>query len=168
MSPPRRRAIGRARIVTPTERRILQTLDQLIPSAARSYKQALVDLGGSDRDSYRGVAHELREALRETLHHLAPDGEVMAERGFVLEAGQSRPTMKQRATFILRKRELSAEARQTPELATTMIEEISASLARSTYERGSRGAHGVGSAKEVRQMKMYVDAVLAELLEIHR
>jgi hypothetical protein len=29
-------------------------------------------------------------------------------------------------------------------------------------------AHGITGATEVRQMKMYVDAVLAELLEIHQ
>jgi hypothetical protein len=54
-----------------------------------------------------------------------------------------------------------------PELAVSMVEELGATIARSTYTRGSMSAHGVGSAKEVRQLKMYVDAVLAELLEIH-
>ncbi len=49
-----------------------------------------------------------------------------------------------------------------------MIEEIGASIARSTYTRGAMSAHGQASATEVRQMKMYVDAVLAELLEIHK
>jgi hypothetical protein len=48
-----------------------------------------------------------------------------------------------------------------------MVDELGAAIARSTYTRGSMSAHGVGSSQEVRQLKMYVDAVLAELLEIH-
>lgn len=155
-------------VVTPTERLIIQTLESLKPSAARSYQQALVDLSGPPRHSYRGVAHELREALRETLDHFAPDGDVMAEPGFQLEKGLTRPTQRQKALHVLRKRRLSRDARQVPELAVSAIEELSASIARSTYTRGAMSAHGITRATEVRQMKMYVDAVLAELLEIHQ
>jgi len=163
-----RRGSSRARVISDTERRIIQTLYKMTPSAAFSYEQALIDLREPMRRSYRGVAHELRETLRETLDQLAPDSDVMAERGFKLEEGRSRPTMRQRASFILRKRNVPAETRQSPELAAAAIEEITASLARSTYERGSKSAHGIATSREVRRMKMYVDAVLADLLEVHR
>jgi len=54
-----------------------------------------------------------------------------------------------------------------PELAVSLVDELGAAIARSTYTRGNISAHTPASAKEVRQLKMYVDAVLAELLEIH-
>lgn len=154
-------------IATPVERRIIETLERLKPSAARSYQQALVDLGGARRHSFRGVAHELREALRETLDHFAPDAAVMAEPRFKLEQGLTRPTQRQKALFVLRKRRLPKKALEAPELAVSTIEELGASITRSAYTRGSISAHTATPQKEVRQMKMYLDAVLAELLEIH-
>lgn len=155
-------------VVTSTEGKIIKTLESLKFSAAHSYQQALVDLSGPARHSYRGVAHELREALRETLDHFAPDADVMAEPGFQLEKGLTRPTQRQKALHVLLKRRISRDARQAPELAVSAIEELSASITRSTYTRGAMSAHGITGATEVRQMKMYVDAVLAELLEIHQ
>jgi hypothetical protein len=59
------------------ERLLLETLEQLVPSAAASYRQGLIDLKEGVRLSYRGTATEFREALRETLDHLAPDDDVM-------------------------------------------------------------------------------------------
>jgi len=159
-------ALGVA-VISAVERRIIETLEKLRPSAARSYQQALVDLSGPPRHSHRGVAHELREALRETLDHFAPDADVMAESGFQLEKGLTRPTQRQKALYVLRKRRMSRDARQAPELAVGAIEELAASIARSAYSRGAMSAHASTSATEVRQMKMYVDAVLAELLEVH-
>lgn len=155
-------------VLTPIEQSIVRTLEGLSATAARSYQQAVVDLSGPPRHSYRGVAHELREALRETLDHFAPDADVMAESGFQLEKGLSRPTHRQKALYVLRKRRVSAGARRAPEEAVAMVEELGASIARSTYTRGSISAHGQASATEVRQMKMYVDAVLADLLEVHK
>jgi hypothetical protein len=154
-------------VATPTEQRIIGTLIKVLPAAAASYQQCLIDLNEPSRHSYRGVAHELREALREALDYLAPDAEVMAEAGFVLEKGTTRPTQRQKAVHILRKRRLSREAITAPELAVSMIEQLGGAIARSTYTRGSMSAHGLASGQEVRQLKMYVDAVLAELLEIH-
>jgi hypothetical protein len=154
-------------VLTPIEERIVRTLERLNPTAAQAYLQATSDLSGPSRHSYRGVAHELREALRETLNHFAPDADVMAEPGFEPEPGQTRPTQRQKALFVLRRRRLSAGTRRAPEEAVSMVEELGAAIARSTYTRGSISAHGSATATEVRQMKMYVDAVLAELLEIH-
>ena len=65
---------------------------------------------------------------------------------------------------MLRKRRLSREAMRAPELAVSMVEELGAAIARSAYTRGSMSAHGFSSAQEIHQLKMYVDAVLAELL----
>jgi len=48
---------------------LVQTLEKLIPTAATSYRQGLLDLKAADRLSYRGTAAEFREALREVLAH---------------------------------------------------------------------------------------------------
>lgn len=149
------------------EDRILRTLASLAPGAALSYEQALRDLADVNRISFRGTANELREALRETLDILAPARDVMAVDGFKLEAGQTGPTQKQRVRHVLRVRGLGKTARQTPEAAASLVDELTASLTRASYERSSVAVHIASTRKDVLQMKMYVDSVLAELLEIH-
>jgi hypothetical protein len=150
------------------EQAILTTLQQVVPTAALSYEQGCRDLGDAKRISFRGVASEFRECLREVLDHLAPDKEVMAQQGFKLEEGQKKPTMRQKARFILRARGLSTTTARAPEDAVSTVEDRFAGLARSAYERSSISAHVTTSKGEVIQIRMYVDTVLAELLEIHR
>ncbi len=150
------------------EAQILETLRKLRPSAALSYEQAIVDLWDEGRLSFRGTAVELREALREVLDHLAPDRTVTESEGFVLQQGRTAPTMRQKVRFILRSRDLPRGAMTAPEDSVSLVEEHTASLARSTYERGSISTHIGTTKQEARQLKMYVDSVLAELLEIHR
>jgi hypothetical protein len=149
------------------ETQILATLRKLLPSAGLSYEQALRDLRGAPRLSYRGTAVELREALREVLDHLAPDADVMGSPGFKLEKDAARPTMKQKAQFILKARGVASGALATPRDAIQRVEEASASLARSVYTRGSVSTHVATSREEVLTMKPYVDGVLAELLQVH-
>jgi hypothetical protein len=117
--------------------------------------------------SYRGTANELRETLRETLDHLAPDKDVEAGQGFKFEKNQVKPTQKQKVRHILRSRGLKETARKAPEASALLVDELTASVTRASYERGSLSAHIASNAREVRQLKMYVDSVLAELLEIH-
>lgn len=150
------------------ESRILDTLNKLIPSAAASYQQAILDLGARDRLSFRGTANELREALREVLDHLAPDSEVEKADGFKVEPGTKKPTQRQKVRHILRARHLPKTAIKVPEDAVIRAEESTASLTRSTYERSSLSAHVTTARREVEQMKMYIDSVLAELLQIHK
>lgn len=151
-----------------SEATILKTLEQIVPLAGLSYRQACTDLAAGDRVSYRGTANELREALRELLDHLAPDADVEAQSGFKFEDKQTRPTMKQKVRFILRARGLPATASDAPEGAVVVVDELVGKLTRSTYNRSSISAHVSSARGEVCQMKMYVDSVLAELLEIHR
>ncbi len=149
------------------ESQIVETLGQLVPSASLSYQQALIDLKDPNRLSFRGTANELREALRETLDHLAPDADVEAADGFKFEKNRTKPTQKQKVQHILRSRGLSRTARKTPESTTSLIDELTASVTRASFDRGSLSAHIASSGREVRQLKMYVDSVLAELLEVH-
>ncbi len=100
---------------TPEEQLLIATLEGLVPSAGDSYRQGLVDLSDAAHISFRGTATEFREALREVLDHLAPDEAVMKEDAFKLEAGQSKPTMKQKVRFVLKSRGLSKTQRETTE-----------------------------------------------------
>ena len=161
-------AASRNRTIGSHELQILETLKQIVPVAALSYEQACHDLADRTRLSYRGTANELRESLRELLDHLAPDDAVTSQHGFKFEGDQKKPTMKQKARFILRARGLSGTATEVPENAISIMDETIGKLTRSAYNRSSLSAHITTSCGEVQQMKMYVDSVLAELLEIHR
>jgi hypothetical protein len=67
---------------------IIKTPEGMIPSAALSYRQEIMDIADEKRSSYRGAALELRESMRETLDHLAPDKEVIGSDWYVQEKGE--------------------------------------------------------------------------------
>jgi hypothetical protein len=91
----------------------------------------------------------------------------MAAPGFFLEADQTLPTQRQKVHYILRSRELPSAARRVPEETVSLIEELTGAVARASYTRTSLSAHIASTEHEVRQLKMYVDSVLAELLQVH-
>jgi hypothetical protein len=145
---------------------ILQTLESLVPSAAASYRQALADLVGPERLSYRGTAAELRESLRETLDQLAPDADVRAQGWYKPADGQQQPTMKQKARYILTSRGRNKTQRDSAERMFALIEELSGEVMRAVYNRASLATHVHQSKVEVHKIKRYVDTVLFDLLEI--
>jgi len=153
-------------ILSQTERAIVETLGRMLPSSSASYEQALRDIAQGGRVSWRGTATELREVLREVMDHLAPDDKVLASTGFQLEPGQLTPTQKQKVRFILRARRSSSAAVSVAQASLETVEGAVATLARSTYQRGSVSTHTASSGAEIRSLKRYVDALLAELLEI--
>jgi Predicted pPIWI-associating nuclease len=144
-----------------------QTVDKLhtiLPSAALSYNQAVLDLGDSTRLSFRGPALELREALRETLDHLAPDGEVTGAPGYIQEEYRNGPTMKQKVRFIL-KRKHSEPSIDAAEKAATAFEEAIANLTRAVYNLSSRAAHVASERRAVVQLRRYVVTILHEIMK---
>jgi hypothetical protein len=153
-------------VLSQTERSILDTMGALLPHCAASYEQALRDISQGGRVSWRGTATELRETLREIMDHFAPDDKVSASPGFQLERNQTRPTQKQKVKFILKARRSSDAAVSVAQASLEIVEEAVATLARSTYQRGSISTHVATSGKEIKNLKRYVDALLAELLEI--
>lgn len=158
------KARGSSRLVlSQTERGILETLAKMLPTAAASYEQALRDISQGGRVSWRGTASELREVLREVIDHFAPDDKVKAAAGFQLEEGQKSPTQRQKVRFILRARRSSSTV---AEASLLTVDEAVASLARSTYQRGSVSTHVATSGPEIRNLKGYIDALLVELLEV--
>ncbi len=144
---------------TAEDEQIIAQLDDIVPSAAVSYKQAVIDLSDEGRLSFRGPALELREALRETLDHLAPDDKVMAMPGYKQEPQRAGPTMKQKVRFILGKN--SGDA---PENAVTALEEAISTLTRSVYDRSSKATHVAGERRTVLQVRRYVVVVLHDIL----
>lgn len=151
----------------PTDQRIVLTLSKVLPSAARAYEQALRDLAGPDRLSWRGPATDLRESLREVLDHLAPDKDVTSQPNFKLEKDQQGPTMKQKVRFILANRGVSRSASKTPEKSVQAVDEIVGGFVRSVYTRSSVSTHTPTQRAEVHRIHTYVRAALSELLEVH-
>lgn len=76
-------------LLSQVEAAILQPLDKILALTALSYRQAIQYLADQKCYSYRVVAAEFREVLREVLDHLAPDADVMTAPGFKLEKDQT-------------------------------------------------------------------------------
>jgi len=165
--PPSHGETSAASELTGPEVLLLQTLEGYVPSAAASYKQGVLDLNpNQDRVSYRGTASEFREALRETMDHLAPDGDVIAQPNFKMEGNQTRPTMKQKVVFILNSRSRSKTQRKSTEKAVEVIDALCGDVARAVYDRASLATHLETTRAEVIKIKRYVDTVLFDLLEV--
>lgn len=145
---------------------IIETLNNLLPSAAKSYEQSLIDLSMTSRMSWRGPATDLREALREVLDHLAPDESVTNQQGFQLEPNSNGPTMKQKMRFILKQRGMSSNAIQPSENAATAVDEILATFVRSIYTRSNISTHTPTEKREVQRIRDLVRVALTELLSI--
>lgn len=149
-----------------TDSLIIESLREVSKPAALAYEQALHDLDGPKRLSYRGPAADLREALRETLDVLAVDADVVAQPGFKLEGEAKRPTMKQKVRHILRKRGLKSGQLAVPENALEGVEKFVGDLFRSIYDRSSVSTHTETSKEEVQRVQNWTRLILCELLEI--
>lgn len=62
LSAPRKQSLA-----SPTDELIINSLNDICPSASLAYQQALLDFSRGERMSWRGPATDLREALREAL-----------------------------------------------------------------------------------------------------
>lgn len=153
--------------VDAVDTQIIATLQAIVPSAALSYEQATADIQSAMRLSWRGPATDLREALRESLDHLAPDKDVKAMSGYKQDTGTDGPTMKQKVRYILRNRGASKAVSGTAEEATDAVEEAVGSFVRSVYTRSSVSTHTPTDKAEVLRVRDLVRVVLCELLEIH-
>jgi hypothetical protein len=149
-----------------TDRRIIVIMQGLVPTAALAYEQALLDMAAGGRLSWRGPATDLREALRETLDHLAPDPEVTQQPGFKLESNASGPTMKQKVRYVLRRRGNQRAAVEASEAAVDSVESALGTFVRSVYTRSSVSTHTATGRDEVIRVRDFVRVALCELLEI--
>ncbi len=160
----RRRELRVEPVLDAADRRIIDVLREMIPSAALSYEQAARDLQSTERLSWRGPATDLREALRETLDHLAPDADVTAQAGFRCDPGATGPTMKQKVRFVLRKRGVTSAA--TEAAAVIAVDESVGTFVRSVYTRSSVSTHTPTLRREVIRVRDWVRTALRELLQI--
>jgi len=151
-------------VLSPTEQEILRKLAEVSPVCADSYEQALRDIAHGVRVSWRGTATEMREVLREVMHHYAPDDQVTAAPGYANEDGQSRPTQRQRVRFILARRRTPTEAIEQAEGTLDTVEGLVSQLARTTYKRMNASTHGSTGLSEVRNLQRYMAALLGEIL----
>jgi hypothetical protein len=145
---------------------VIDTLKKIVPSAALSYEQALIDMQAAQRLSWRGPAADFREALRECLDYLAPDKEVMSVPGFKLETNANHPTMKQKTQYILQKRKLPEAAIKTAQDSVAIIDGLIGLFVRSVYSRASMSTHTPTDKKEVTRIRDLVRLVLCELLSV--
>lgn len=145
------------------EEKIISTIHSLVPSAARSYRQAILDVSDITRVSYRGPANEFREALREVLDHLAPDEDIMAQDGFTLENNQKSPTRRQKVRYILNARKAAVKI---PEELLELIDSKIAGIAGATYSLANVTAHIDTERVEVLRVRRYTSLVLSEILAI--
>jgi len=152
--------------VNQIDTQIIDTLQRIIPSAALSYKQAIEDLSSISRYSWRGPATDLRESLRETLDHLAPDQDVRSMTGYVQNKDTNGPTMKQKVRFILTKRGISKTQSEPAENASDTVESIVGTFVRSVYSRSNVSTHTPTDKTEVIRIRDFVRVVFCELLEI--
>lgn len=158
-------------VLSKIEKGIYDTLARMLPATSASYEQVLRDISDGKRISWRGPATELREVLREVIDHLAPDDQVIAAPNFKFEKDKdgndrTQPTQKQKVRFILKARRSSSAAVTVAETSLETFENGIATLARETYNRGSVSTHTATNADELRNLKGYVDALLAELLKV--
>ncbi|MBL8572839.1 MAG: hypothetical protein JNM13_04105 [Hyphomicrobiaceae bacterium] len=159
--------MDRSADLNPVDERILATLASIVPSARSAYAQAMVDLQQETRLSWRGPATDLREALRETLDHLAPDAAVKGAPNYAQEPGTNGPTMKQKVRYILSQRGRGSSQTAPAENAVKAVDELLGGFVRSVYTRSSVSTHTNSTRDEALKVRSFVRVALCELLEIH-
>ena len=152
--------------VNDEESKILIALNEISPKAVDCYRQGLSDLTEVGRVSWRGTATEFREALRETLESLAPDKKVNETAGFKLEPHTHRPTMRQKARYVLRKQKITGNVTNSVISLTDTVDEKFGGFVRNVYVRSSGSVHSTSGIEDVRSLKKYVDLALSDLVGI--
>lgn len=150
-------------ILSDTEKAIIKTLGEIDPDLSLSYEQALMDISSLDRISYHGTANELREILRKVLDKFAPDEAVERFSGFKYEPGLKKPSMRQKAKFILTSRKMTSAQIKSSEESIRVIEsqtDAISSLARLTYQAGSSATHEKAAKDSIIRLKRYVKDML--------
>lgn len=163
--PPRRKAANPSYVSQIRDSVIYKGLASLSEKLANSYEQVKLDIQDTDRISWAGTAHEIREVLATMLRLLAPDDRVTAETWFRQEPKTSGPTQKQRVRFILQQHGAGSKEREVAEQAIH-LEEMIGSLVRATYSRASDAAHTFKVRTEVSRIIGYFDAFAHDLLNL--
>lgn len=144
---------------------VYKGLASLSEKLANSYEQVKLDIQDTDRISWAGTAHEIREVLATLLRLLAPEDKVTAEAWYRQEPKTSGPTQKQRVRYILQQHGAGSKEREVAEQAA-QLEDMIGSLVRATYSRASDAAHTFKVRREVSRIIVYFDAFAHDLLNL--
>lgn len=116
--------------------------------------------------NYSGVVHEIRDILTLLLDTIAPNGDVMAETGFKLEAGRNNPTRRQRVRYAVRRLydpEHAKEIASDFDLLEILYERL-AQAATGAYRRASDLAHNSTPRERAYRVLKQWEGLLAQLL----
>ena len=116
--------------------------------------------------NYSGVVHEIRDILTLLLDTIAPNGDVMAETGFKLEAGHNNPTRRQRVRYAVRRLydpEHAKEIASDFDLLEILCERL-AQAATGAYRRASDLAHNSTPRERAYRVLKQWEGLLAQLL----
>jgi len=147
------------------ENNIHEALINISNELANSYLQVILDLQRTDRISWAGTAHEIRELLATLLRELAPNDEVCKQEWFVQEPDTSGPTQKQRVKYIVQINKSGSKEKKVIEQVDYLDERI-ATIVRSTYNRASNAAHRFKPKQEVIRILKYFEAFALDLLNL--
>lgn len=139
-------------------------LEKVSEALAQSYLQIKNDIDDSDRISWAGTAHEIRQIISSLLIILAPDEEVIAQSWYKKpEDGTS--TQKQKVRYILEQKGAGSKETDVVEQISS-LDEVIQELVRKTYSRASDAAHRFKNRNEVIKILRYFDAFILDLLDI--
>jgi hypothetical protein len=152
--------------IEPIDRRVISSLSDVCPAAAAAFAQGVQDLQALERLSWRGPATELRESLRETLDALAPDKDVESAPGYKNEGNAARPTMRQKAKYILKNRDMKSAQIDHSVSVVENVDEMVSGITRSVYTRSNISTHTPTDREEVVRLHAWVRLILCELLAL--
>lgn len=145
--------------------KINDSLKKLAIELSNSYIQIYEDLQDTDRISWAGTAHEIREILTNLLRLLAPDEIIIKEPWYKQVKNSSGPTQKQRVKYILVNRGAGSKE-QGVVGKVTVLDEMIEDLVRSTYKRASDAAHRYKTKSEVSRILRYFETFAVDLLDL--
>ncbi len=144
---------------------IYDGLEKISPILANSYAQVKIDMLDTERISWAGTAHEIRQIVVTLLNVLAPDDRVKAEPNFKLEQNATGPTHKQKVVFILKQRGAGSKVQEVVE-KVGKFDDLIGDIVRGFYSRASDAAHRSKDKKETNRLLQYFEVFVRDLLDL--
>lgn len=145
---------------------IFDALAAISPALANSYAQVKMDITDTNRVSWAGSAHEIREIISSLLRQLAPDDEVKKQRWFIQDPSTKGITRAQRTRYLIQLKNLGSNRQEVIEKDMNMLEDRISGLVNSIYNRASEAAHMYEDQDEVFRILGYFEALIHDLLVI--
>lgn len=120
----------------------------------------------ADLPNYSGAVGEMRDILTLLLHQLAPDDKVRAESDFQFEAGEKKPTRRQRVRYIAKQRYKQPKVNEITSdfgLFETECDQL-AQVVTGAYRTGSGLTHTTASRELAYRALKQFDSILVQLL----